>query len=66
MKPGCGLLEQSFFDAHPNALMLTPTGNYRIDFFAGYVANVKVDAWQVDFGPDEFDNARSVLLAKIS
>ena len=45
--------EQSFFDAHPNALLLTPTGNYRIDFFAGYVADVMSEAWQVDFGPDE-------------
>lgn len=46
--------EQSFFDAHPNALLLTPTGSYRIDFFAGYVANVRADAWQVDFRLDGF------------
>ena len=35
---------------------MTPFGNYQVDFFAGYVANIKADAWQVEFGPDsEFE-----------
>ncbi len=46
--------EQSFFDSHPSALLLTPNGNYRIDFFSGYVVDVKADAWQMNFGTDEF------------
>lgn len=46
--------EQAFYDAHPHALLLTPDRDYSIDFFAGYVANVKANAWQVNFGLEEF------------
>lgn len=45
--------EQGFYDAHPTALLLTPAGDYKIEFFSGYVANVRADAWQVEFGSDE-------------
>lgn len=45
--------EQVFYDAHPTALPLTSAGNYEIKFFSGYVANVRTDAWQVEFQPDE-------------
>lgn len=47
--------EQGFYDAHPTALFLTPAGDYEIEFFSGYVANVRSYAWQVEFGSeDEF------------
>ena len=45
--------EQGFYDAHPTALLLTPSGNYEIEFFSGYVANVWAEAWQVEFGSEE-------------
>lgn len=45
--------EQAFYDARPSALLLTPASNYKIEFFSGYVANVRADAWQVEFQPDE-------------
>lgn len=45
--------EQDFYDAHPSALLLTPAGNYEINFFSGYVANVRADAWQVEFQSDK-------------
>lgn len=45
--------EQGFYDAHPTALLMTPVGDYEIEFFSGYVANVRADAWQVEFGLDE-------------
>lgn len=44
--------EQAFYDAHPTALLLTPAANYEIKFFSGYVANVRADAWQVEFGSE--------------
>ena len=45
--------EQAFYDARPSALLLTPAANYEIKFFSGYVANVRADAWQVEFQSDE-------------
>lgn len=43
---------QEFYDTHPTILIMTPEQNYRIEVFAGYVANVKDNAWKVDFGTD--------------
>ena len=45
--------EQAFYNAHPTALLLTLAENYEIKFFSGYVANVRADAWQVEFQADE-------------
>lgn len=48
---------QEFYDAHPTILIMTPEQNFRVEVFAGYVANVKDDAWKVDFGIDaEYEN----------
>lgn len=44
--------KQEFYNAHPTILIMTPEQNYRIEVFAGYVANVKDNAWEVDFGAD--------------
>ena len=57
--------EQVFYDAHPTALPLTSAGNYEIKFFSGYVANVRTDAWQVEFQPDEdFSCCRAFVSVK--
>lgn len=45
--------KQDYFDAHPTGYLLTPAGNYQIEFFAGYVASTKDDAWELGFGSDE-------------
>ena len=48
--------KQEFYDEHPYALLMTPDGNYRVDFFAGYVASVEDNAWNMGFGSDaEFE-----------
>lgn len=48
--------KQDFFDMHPYGLLMTPEENYKVDFFSGYVANVKEDAWKIGFGSDsEFE-----------
>lgn len=44
--------KQEFYNAHPTILIMTPEQNFRIEVFAGYVANVKDNAWKVDFGTD--------------
>jgi sortase, srtB family len=48
-----GYKKQEFFDEHKVGYLITEAGVYRIDFFAGHVANVEEDAWQLDF----LDNA---------
>lgn len=45
--------EQEYFDAHPEGWLITPEGTYRIEFFAGYVANVKSAAWDLGFESDD-------------
>jgi len=47
---------QDYYDSHPRALLMTPDGNYQVEFFAGYVASVEDTAWNVGFGSDaEFE-----------
>ena len=45
--------KQDYFDAHPEGLLLTPDGTYRIVFFSGYVLKVSgADAWRTSFTDD--------------
>lgn len=44
-----GYKKQAFYDEHPVALIVTPERNYKVEFFAGYVADVEADAWQLNF-----------------
>lgn len=45
--------KQEYYDTHPTAFLITPDANYQIEFFAGYVANVKDDAWKLVFESEE-------------
>ena len=48
--------KQEFYNVHPYALLMTPNGNYTVRFFAGYVASVEDNVWNVGFGSDaEFE-----------
>lgn len=52
-----GLLDyrdQSFYDAHPEALLLTPDGNYRVALFSGYLCGITGDAWDAVFLDGEY------------
>lgn len=44
---------QSYYDEHPYALLMTPEKNYKVEFFTGYVANVEQDAWDYYFDTEE-------------
>lgn len=46
--------EQSFYDAHPYALLVTPEGNYGVHLFSGYVTAAWSDAWETEFSEDSF------------
>lgn len=45
--------DQTFYDDHPTGMLLTPNGNYKILFVAGYVTNMNTDAWKIEFASDE-------------
>lgn len=47
--------KQEFFDEHPVALLIRPDKNYKVDFFAGYVATPQDDAWEIGFTEAEFE-----------
>ena len=44
---------QEFYEGHPEMLLLTPEGDYVVEIFAGYVADVDGEAWDMGFGSDE-------------
>lgn len=45
--------DQSFYDAHPVCLIMTPEGNYTLEFFAGYITDMNSQAWKLEFGSEE-------------
>ena len=44
---------QSYYDAHPTMLLITPDETYEIQLFAAYVTAPSEDAWNVSFSNDE-------------
>ena len=50
----CKYKSQSFYDAHPYAMLLTSGGNYEIRFFSGYVTDTSADAWDPWFTDEDF------------
>ena len=44
--------KQEFYDAHPVMLLMTPNQNFRVEIFAGYVASVKDNAWDIAMESD--------------
>lgn len=52
-----GYKKQDFFDGHKTGYLITQDAAYSIDFFAGHVANVEENAWQLDFdNAEDFSN----------
>lgn len=48
---------QPFYNDHPTGQLITPNGNYTIEFFSGYVLSGWGDAWTVSFSDDaDFDS----------
>ena len=48
---------QSYYDSHTYGVLYTPSGNYVIEFFSGYVTANSGDAWDIRFNNDEeFDS----------
>lgn len=53
---------QDYYDAHPQAILVTPNQNYIIDIFAGYVASTNDNAWRISF---DSGNEYAEWIAKI-
>lgn len=45
--------DQNYYENHSVGYLITPEQTYKIEFFAGYVANVTDSAWKIDFESDE-------------
>lgn len=43
---------QAYFEEHPRMLLMTPDGNYTVELFAGYVADIQDDAWVTAFASE--------------
>lgn len=39
--------KQEYYDAHPELYLFTPDGNYTLELFSGYVADVWSDSWKI-------------------
>lgn len=46
--------EQTFYDEHSVALLVTPSAYYKIQFFSGYVTDTWSDAWERSFTRNEY------------
>ncbi len=45
--------KQSYYDAHPYYVIVTPEKKYVVEIFSGYVASVDDEAWQLNFSSDD-------------
>lgn len=45
--------QQEFYDQHPVCLIMTPNGNYRLEFFAGYITDMNDQSWKMEFASDK-------------
>lgn len=46
--------DQSYYEAHPYIMLMTPDGNYYVRIFSGYVIDIWGDAWKTSFTGNEF------------
>lgn len=53
---------QDYYDAHPQAILVSLTQNYIIDIFSGYVASTNDNAWRISFASE---NEYAEWIAKI-
>ena len=44
---------RTFFDEHPNILIVTPDAKYKAEVFSAYIANTTYTSWDLSFNSDE-------------
>lgn len=45
--------QQAFYDTHTWGWLITPEAHYKLQFFAGYVAETDADAWDLDLAGEK-------------
>ena len=48
---------QAFYDENPTFRLFTPQADYEVKIFAGYVADLQDQAWEIQFNDDTDFNA---------
>ena len=48
-----GYREQTYYNAYPTMLLLTPEGNYKVELFAGYITPAASDIYRKTFSSDD-------------
>lgn len=56
--------DQSFYDAHPVALLVTPERKYRIRLFSGYTASSSANAWHLLFSNEGYEQWLGELVSR--
>lgn len=56
--------QQSYYEEHPVALLLTPDCKYKIQLFSGYVSDTASGAWDKDFSDGSFGDWLSAIKEK--
>lgn len=49
----CDYKDQSYYDAHPVMYLSTPTKNYKVEIFSGFITNSDSSAYTMDFATDD-------------
>ena len=47
-------VDQEFYEQHPEALLLTPQGNYKVKIFSCYITDAWDNSWQIAFNGSEY------------
>lgn len=47
-------VDQEFYEQHPEALLLTPQGNYKVKIFSCYITDAWDNSWQIVFNGSEY------------
>lgn len=46
-------IDQEYYDTYPTMMLMTPKGDYTVEFFSGYISTLDTNAWQMHFNSDE-------------
>lgn len=58
--------DQNYYEAHPVVLLVTPTHQYKIRLFSGYVSDPWTNSWQTDFSSQNFGDWVSEIASRSS
>ena len=66
LQPITAYKKQSYYDAYPVMYLLTPTQNFKLEVFSGYVTDVESEAYTFQFSSDEEKEGYIQMLQNMS